>query len=396
MDMPILTWMTYLAIAIFGLFCWFFKPISDRLHIPYPLFIFVMGFLVTEVAVRHGVDTGLRFHNFSLLLNLLFLPFLFFNLLFNTDVHVMKTHWHQIIRLGIIGIIVSVALCASLIFYGVGHPTGFPWFAAILTAVILAGTSTHVIAELFHRIGVPENILVLLEGESIIADILAVIAFEAMIQSAMMRIGGYTNFKHVGMELFILVFGGVGFGAIVGAVLYLVADKCHHGVNFLLSLIAAWGVYQICYVMLPHGASVLAVASLAVVLNIKYEAHHFMYKAWGYINRYFSIGMYGAMGAVTTFYMFQSRYLAMIIAIVAIFVARFIASQIALLGESQMTKNMVAFGGLRSALPVALVFSLPTELPYWFTIQSIIFGVVVFGFVIQLPCLSIGFRHLKR
>ena len=44
---------------------------------------------------------------------------------------------------------------------------------------------------------------------------------------------------------------------------------------------------------------------------------------------------------------------------------------------------LLVWGGLRGAVAIALVLSLPTSLPYWWTIQSMVFGVVVFSLLVQ-------------
>jgi len=45
-------------------------------------------------------------------------------------------------------------------------------------------------------------------------------------------------------------------------------------------------------------------------------------------------------------------------------------------------------GGLRGAVTLALALSLPTELSYWWTIQSIAFGVVLFTLFVQAPMIG--------
>ena len=45
-------------------------------------------------------------------------------------------------------------------------------------------------------------------------------------------------------------------------------------------------------------------------------------------------------------------------------------------------------GGLRGAVSLALALSLPTSLDYWWTIQSIAFGVVIFSLFAQAPTID--------
>ncbi len=62
---------------------------------------------------------------------------------------------------------------------------------------------------------------------------------------------------------------------------------------------------------------------------------------------------------------------------------------------------VMVWGGLRGVVTIALVLSLPIELDYWWTIQSIGFGMVLFTLVVQAMTNSwvvskIDFNKKKR
>ena len=91
--------------------------------------------------------------------------------------------------------------------------------------------------------------------------------------------------------------------------------------------------------------------------------------------------------------MFQERWLAMLIAIISVITARMISIYTILPLTNLFSKDPISgsyrtvmvWGGLRGSVTLALAFSLPTELDYWWTIQSIAFGVVIFSLFIQAP-----------
>ena len=101
--------------------------------------------------------------------------------------------------------------------------------------------------------------------------------------------------------------------------------------------------------------------------------------------------------------MFQDRWLAMIIAIAAVLIARpaAIFSSLAIVRPFQKTPVSVAeqavltWGGLRGAVTLALALSLPVDLPYWYTIQSMAFGVVLFTLFVQAPTMPVLLRRLQ-
>jgi CPA1 family monovalent cation:H+ antiporter len=83
----------------------------------------------------------------------------------------------------------------------------------------------------------------------------------------------------------------------------------------------------------------------------------------------------------------------MLIAIVAVLIARAGAtmgglSLMNLLLPERVPVNYqlaLVWGGLRGAVTVALALSLPVDLEYWWTIQSMAFGVVLFTLFVQAP-----------
>ena len=46
-------------------------------------------------------------------------------------------------------------------------------------------------------------------------------------------------------------------------------------------------------------------------------------------------------------------------------------------------RYILVWGGLRGAIAIVLVLSLPVSLPYWWTVQSMVFGVVIFSLLVQ-------------
>ena len=95
--------------------------------------------------------------------------------------------------------------------------------------------------------------------------------------------------------------------------------------------------------------------------------------------------------------MFEERWLAMLIAIVAVLIARAISIYVSLplLGLFQKKpvdlryQTVMVWGGLRGAVALALALSITVTLDYWWTIQSIAFGVVLFSLFVQAPTIRI-------
>jgi CPA1 family monovalent cation:H+ antiporter len=109
------------------------------------------------------------------------------------------------------------------------------------------------------------------------------------------------------------------------------------------------------------------------------------------------------MGVTITLSMFEERWLAILIAIVAVIIARAVSvyGGMSLLGLFQKDpidrcqQTVMIWGGLRGAVALALALSLPVSLDYWWTIQSIVFGVVIFTLFVQAPTIGLLVKKLN-
>jgi CPA1 family monovalent cation:H+ antiporter len=100
--------------------------------------------------------------------------------------------------------------------------------------------------------------------------------------------------------------------------------------------------------------------------------------------------------------MFEERWLAMLIGIAGVLLARALGifACVPVLNRvtpiepvSRPFQVVMLWGGLRGAITLALALSLPTSLDYWWTIQSIAFGVVLFTLFIQATTMAPLLRH---
>ena len=128
---------------------------------------------------------------------------------------------------------------------------------------------------------------------------------------------------------------------------------------------------------------------------------HSISSVWKLLTRLSDGCIFLLMGLVVGWYMFEQRWLAMLIAIGAIFIARVVItiggiSLINLFQSRPLGMNyqaVLVWGGLRGSVSLALALSIPVDLPYWFTIQCMAFGVVLFTMLVQAPTLPFLLRR---
>ena len=185
------------------------------------------------------------------------------------------------------------------------------------------------------------------------------------------------------------MFGGIA-GLGVSAVVLLVGSSLAS--RFILVFFAFASFYVAENVF--HILGILAVMMTAIVTRFMLrEVEAFVAEGfagtWEWLGVYFNSILFAIIRLVIALAMFRDQWLAMLVAIGAAIVARVIAvGASCLLARPISTpislawQGLLVWGGLRSAIAIALVLSLSTSLPYWWTILLMVFGVVLFSLLV--------------
>lgn len=377
-------------------------PLANRWRLPLAAVLVVTGFIASEIFVYFDADTGIRFDDFHDLIMYVFLPVLIFSAAFTIDAGILKKNLLIILFLALPILLFSTAVAAVLIYFGIGHETGFPWVAAFLTGAILSSTDASPITTRFAALGVPKRLRVLMEGEDLFNDATSIVLFGIFLYIAMHPMEDITVSDAV-IRFFIVFFGGGLIGLLVGLGFLLVSRLFEEPIHqALLTLISAYASFLLAQEVL-NVSGVMAVLITGLIMG-RVIHNDFQDERGTFVDNFWEFNVYIAealvyllMGVTITFAMFEERWLAMIIGIVAVVVARAIGvfGAVPVLNFLPIGKpidfryqKILVVGSLRGAVALALSLSLPVELPYWWTIQSITFGVVLFSLIMQAPCVE--------
>jgi len=351
------------------------------------------GFLAGVAVGFIGFDTGIRAHNLRDLVFFVILPVLVFEAAWHIRPALLRRWLVPVLFLATAGVLISCLVTAALVYLGIGHPRGFPWVAALLTGAILAATDPVAGFNLLGTRNASGDLATLFEGESLFNDASAIVLFSLILALALD--GGETAGTGL-LGHFALVFAG---GAVVGLVVGLVGTALilllgrSASTTFVL-LFTAFGAFYLADHVL-HVSGIMAVMTAALVAHgflseVEDSVAGGLHHTWEWLGELFNSLLFVIMGLVVTAGMFASHWLAMMIAIVAALVAR--ASAVGFCGflsnrlSRPISRNwriLLTWGGLRGAIALALALSLPVELEYWYTVQSMVFGVVLFGLLVQ-------------
>ena len=252
--------------------------LSRLMRVPYTLLLVIVGFVV-------GIGVGLfpflpHEHLDPNLVFYIFIPALLFEGAWNAELDRLEAEWLPIILLVIPGVVLSILVVAVALHVGIG----LEWLLALLVGTIVAPTDPVAVIALFEQLGVPDRLRILVEGESIFNDGTGGAAYELVLAVPLPLLGlaeisGEPSFHTAPALLIIaevlwLIFGGfllgLGIGWLISHLLRRIDDRL---VVITITIAVAYGMYLLGTALQTSG--LLAVVGAALVMG-SYGRKHAM------------------------------------------------------------------------------------------------------------------------
>lgn len=242
-------------VVLFGIF-------ARKLSTPYPIVMVLGGLALSFVpGIPHiTLNPDMIF--------LIFLPPLLYSAAWNTSWRDFHANIVPIMMLafGLVGFtVLGVALLAPLVF------PGFDWRFGMLLGAVVAPTDSIAAASIARRIGMPERIVDILEGESLVNDATGLLALEFARQIIVQE--RIPTVSEGLLKLCWLTVGGVLVGLALGWVIEQIERRLEDStIEITLSILSPYVLYLVAEVI--HASGVLAVVTAGLFLTIR-SAHFF-------------------------------------------------------------------------------------------------------------------------
>ena len=336
------------------------RQICARFHIPWPIVLVLIGFSVSEFTTKYlHIDTGIRWHNFEIIILYGLIPVLIFKAALTLDVPAMKKDILHVL---------------------------------MLAAALLSATDPAVAISTLEEAGTSSRVRSLLEGESLFNDAIAIVLFSLLLSVALNNTVEFTWYGVVWHFIGVFV-GGILIGLVMAWITHflLVAVRDSHACT-IVTLVTAYTVYILAEDIF-HVSGVMAVLAaglLARHLDFNDKTDKKISDSlcfWDTVSELSGMMIFLLAGVTITLTMFTERWLAMLYAVVAIFLVRIalVIPALTVTGKLPWTTELgmrqqltVCWGGTRGTITLALALSLPLSLDYYYTIQSMAYGVVLF------------------
>ena len=377
-----------------------------RLRVPYTVALVIVGLVLGSFHVVEPV------HLTKALLFTVFLPGLLFEAAFHIHSVVFKRIWIAITALAVPGVIFAIAITTVFVTAGLrgfAVVPDFAWGSAMIFAAIVAATDPVAVTALFRELHVPDELLVLVEGESLFNDGTAIVfltlilAYVAGTPTTALGLAGN----------FLLVAGG---GALVGASFGIGATEVIKRlddpmIEITLTMIAAYGSFVLAEDLQVSGVIATVVAGmLCGNLGRQGAMSDTTRKAlesfWEYIAFalnsiiFLLIGFEVSIGALAASWReIGIAYLAVLLArAIIVYAGRGMFRSLTWGGavaRPAAWSHVLAWGGLRGALSMVLALSLDAGLAHRQLIVTMTTGVVLLSLLIQGLTMAPLLRYLR-
>jgi Na+:H+ antiporter len=375
-----------------------------RIRFPYTIGLVIVG-AVLAVA-EHHLDFLEPMRHIRLtpeVVLYLFIPTLVFPAAVRLDLPLLKQNVYLILLLALPGLVVSTLIVGGI----VGAMTALAWSTAMLFGALISATDPVAVIALFEALKVSGRLSVVVEGESLFNDAAAMVLFASILSAINSDTHGPVLLAQ-GVVSFVWVsLGGLGVGA-VAAALYAALVRFAEDdplIEIALSMVLAYTAFAVADHYLGVSGILAVVAAGLVVRRLRSGHFENATKAQPYLRHYWSYAEFVAnsfifvslgVGADTFLNrlrdasLMDMRYI--VYAVVAVIVARLVVvygfaavfNRCTSAERIDWRNQTIIFwgGGMRGALPLVMVLSLPASFAQRQLVLDMTAGVVLFTLLV--------------
>jgi len=360
--------------------------LSDKFKAPYPTVVIGLGLVLSVLRFEAGIsDVPI---NGDLILGLV-IPPLIFESAMRTRFQTFKTVYKTVIGLAIFGVIISAFTTAFVL----NLTLRLPLTTALLFGLIISPTDPVTVVSVLKKVRAPEKLTTVLESEAYLNNATPVILYSFAVTLS------FSPMRDLGRFSYMLL-GGLAVGFAVASI----GELLHRQITSPLpetsfTIFTMYGSYILAESLGMSGLIAVPIAGLwlgnrTMQTAMSKETRQTMVHFWEvmtFLATSFAFLLIGLKTNLGLLYMYAPF---VIVAFAAILVARLlsvypIVALTNLLGEGLPSSWnwILGFAGLRGAVSVALVLSLPDS-DYKNVITAMVFGVALISLTVQAGFLS--------
>jgi Na+:H+ antiporter len=343
----------------------------------------------------------------------IFIPALLFEGAWTVSVSVLLRNWLPVLLLAVPGLLIALAVAAAALHLG----AGLTWLEALLLGAIISPTDPVAVVSLFRQLHIGERLRTIIEGESLFNDGLGAAAYTIVLGLLLAAEGGSARSIsgwQVGVETVWLVVGGPLIGFILGFIISrLLRHFDDHLIEMTITFSAAYGIYLLGELLRTSGLLAVVVAGLTLgsygrQRSMSERTRDVVDYVWEFIGYIANSLLFLLLGIQISNSHIGPVIEPLLWAIAGVLVGRAVMIYLmftlqdviarwyahrrrsehkslrrSIVPVPRSWRPIILLSGLRGALSLALVLSLPREVPNGSLFEFVTYGVVLVTLVGQ-------------
>ena len=370
----------------------------QRFKLPYTVGLVIVGLLL-----GFAEEAGLPLKQIILspdLILFLFVPPLVFASASNINHRLFFHNIFPAFTLAGPGLIISTAIIGGILTFLTPLDLG----GAMLFGALISATDPVAVVALFEELGVPKRLNMMVDGESMLNDATAIVAFDVVLSVIQSGVFNGTTILQALIRVVIVLVGGVVVGLLVGSgmgfAIRLAKDNIY--VQATVSLLVAYIAFIIAQNYLGvSGVIAVLTAGLMVgrykAYNIPINVNHYLDDFWGYVGFLANSLIFLLVGLTSSTFILNLplTQLSFWGVIITTIIVTYLARGIMVFGLTSLINPLLKdgpiswqyalvsfWGGLRGAVALALALSLATDFPNRDLLIAMTLGVALFTILV--------------
>ena len=228
---------------------------ADKSKIPYPILLVIVGIGIGFIPTMAEIEINPE------IIFLIFLPPLLYDASFNISPKHFKTNLSTISTLAIPLVFLTTFWIAVVSHYMI---PGMTWPLSFVLGAILSATDAVAAVNVTKGLGIAEKTITILEGESLINDASALVAYRFAVATAM---GSAFIIWKATLEFVLLLGGGFLVGFVMAKILAFILNKVRKNINVTVSFMLLMPFVTYLVAEHLHVSGVIAVVCLGLAIS---------------------------------------------------------------------------------------------------------------------------------
>jgi monovalent cation:H+ antiporter, CPA1 family len=365
--------------------------VSRRIRIPYTVMLVILGIALASLSASSsfGIDLIIKSLVGGGYFVALVLPPLLFEAMMTIRSSELRSVINPALALATVGVVISTVV-AGLALWSLA---ALPLSTAFVFGALIAPTDTATVLEIFRRVRVPARLSAMLETEAGFNDATGIVVFSVVLASVTVS---RPSFFSATADFARLLGGGAVVGLLVGFGSELLSSFVEDSLSeTIITVVCVYGSYSLASYLGVSGLIAVVVAglyfgNLTMHTTLVKKARVTVRSFWEVVAFVANSVAFIFIGLSTDIAQLAAGALAIAVAFLAVSLAR-AASVYPILSIFSIAKskiplswrNVAMLGGMRGALSIVLLASIPSTLQARDTVTTMVLGVAFLSITLQ-------------